>query len=309
MSSYSESELYECLEKFKAKGCELECLGYPQEDISFNADKQIGLRRKPPSGVALLDAYQSTYKCKRCKTVYRVDLSTGIPESESGPCIYHPGTVYIHELNNQYNCCRKYKGSAGCCQNRYHVHEQQAELCNYTGYVKTQPRGEAGRKVFAMDGEMCFTTVGLELTEISLVDYNRQVVYRTLCKPSNPILDYNTKYTGLREGDLDGVAKTLPDVQRDLLDLISAETILVGHGLEHDLIQLKMFHGNIVDTVALYPHRYGLPRKNALRTIVKKKTGVDIQTGPSHDCAEDARAALGLAKMYLREMEPKREIA
>ena len=42
---------------------------------------------------------------------------------------------------------------------------------------------------------------------------------------------------------------TLEDVQRELLELIAAETILIGHSLENDLNRLKMMHANCVDTV------------------------------------------------------------
>ena len=63
---------------------------------------------------------------------------------------------------------------------------------------------------------------------MTLVNWRFEVVYESLVKPSNPILDYNTIFSGLRAGDLDHVTTTLPDVQHRLMQLISADTILIG---------------------------------------------------------------------------------
>lgn len=295
-----ESELYQRLTPHVVRSDRLNRLGYPQEDISFRRSEGdlIGLRRRAPLGVTLHDGYKSAYRCKRCAILYMVDRNTGMQLAGSGSCRHHPGRVWQRELNNQYNCCRQSAGSAGCTTIAYHVHEQEPELCNYTGFVRTQSRGETGRKVFAIDCEMCFTTIGMELTQVTLLNFKKELVYQTFCKPINPILDYNTKYSGISAADLDKVDKTLADVQRDLLEFISAESILVGHGLDSDFTEIKIFHENVIDTVALYPHKRGLPFKNGLRLLVKDNLGKTIQDS-SHDSNEDARAAFDLALYYV----------
>lgn len=47
--------------------------------------------------------------------------------------------------------------------------------------------------VYALDCEMCYTTHGLELTRVTVIDEDCNVMYETLVKPQNPIIDYNTR--------------------------------------------------------------------------------------------------------------------
>ena len=59
--------------------------------------------------------------------------------------------------------------------------------------------------------------------------------------PEDPIVDYNTRFSGVSAKDLKrGPVKSLKDVQNDLLGFINANTILMGHSLENDLRALKV---------------------------------------------------------------------
>jgi RNA exonuclease 1 len=44
----------------------------------------------------------------------------------------------------------------------------------------------------------------------------------------------------------------------------------VGHALENDFKALKLLHGNVIDTVILFPHPRGLPYRSALRILVQR---------------------------------------
>lgn len=79
----------------------------------------------------------------------------------------------------------------------YHVTDY-LDYSNLTGFIKTIPPSDdfvpTRKDIFALDCEMCYTTAGLELTRVTVVDINRKVVYDALVKPDNKIIDYNTAY-------------------------------------------------------------------------------------------------------------------
>lgn len=102
---------------------------------------------------------------------------------------------------------------------------------------------------------------------MTVVNVKHQTIYETLVKPSNPILDYNSKFSGIKESDLKKVTTTLKDVQTRLQMLFNEKTILIGHSLESDLKALKLIHNTVVDTAQVFPHKRGLPYKRALRTL------------------------------------------
>lgn len=102
---------------------------------------------------------------------------------------------------------------------------------------------------------------------MTVVNAKQQTIYESLVKPSHPILDYNSKFSGIKESDLKSVTTTIGDVQRRLQSLFNDKTILIGHSLDSDLKALKMIHNTVVDTAQVFPHKRGLPFKRALRNL------------------------------------------
>lgn len=111
--------------------------------------------------------------------------------------------VDIHNIkivgyaDHAHRCCQLPAGSPGCSYADYHVSDYM-DYKNLTGFIKTIECDEdhvpSRKDVFALDCEMCYTTIGLELTRVTVVDINRKTVYDALVKPTNKIVDYNTTY-------------------------------------------------------------------------------------------------------------------
>jgi RNA exonuclease 1 len=171
------------------------------------------------------------------------------------------------------------------------------------GFVRTVPAPESVTplEIVAVDCEMCYTCEGLELTRVSMVGSQGEVLLDKLVKPENPITNYNTQYSGITAAMMAGVGTTLTDVQEEILHLVHAETILVGHSVENDLVAMKVLHSLVIDTALLYHHPSRGPMcKPALRMLTGRYLKRKIQGDKAgHDSVEDARAAMDLVLLKI----------
>lgn len=167
------------------------------------------------------------------------------------------------------------------------------------GFVETSGKQKSGRMV-AVDCEMCETVEGSELTRMSLVDEDGEVLVDVFVRPTNPITNYWTEYSGVTERILQNVTTSLKDAQAMFLHHVSADTILVGHSLDNDVRAIKVIHSKILDTVVLYPHPRGFPARSSLKFLAQKYLGKCIQDG-CHDSTVDASVALKLVKMKVNQ--------
>lgn len=242
-------------------------------------------------------------KCIRCKKRFRLSS----PGAEI--CVYHYGKIRARKRKRPpiYTCCGASiheRAQPGCFRALCHVWsgidlpKARGFVGPFHGYVSTsKPECLAQNPgVFALDCEMGFTTVGFELIRVTVVEVDGSEIYDSLVWTEHPILDYNTKFSGITHRDMErGSPKTLTQVQTDLLQLFNSETILVGHALENDLRALKLFHTKICDTSSVFPHEFGLPYRTSLRLLAKQKLHIRIQEDESgHDSYEDARISMDL---------------
>ncbi|XP_017472534.1 PREDICTED: RNA exonuclease 1 homolog [Rhagoletis zephyria] len=241
--------------------------------------------------------------CSRCGKVFNSKIYDEVCVDE---CNYHPKSAGYRRgfADNHHRCCQQPAGTPGCSYANYHVADF-VDLDNLTGFVTTIEKDvdyiPTKKDIYALDCEMCYTTNGIELTRVTVVDINGRTVYDALVKPENKIIDYNTIYSGITEAMLKHETRTLRDVQAILMSMFHSKSILVGHSLDSDLKALKIIHSVIVDTSVLFPHKMGPPKKRALKTLCIENLKRIIQENEAgHDSAEDAEVCIQLVKFYLR---------
>ncbi|KAG8041004.1 hypothetical protein G9C98_001992 [Cotesia typhae] len=163
-------------------------------------------------------------------------------------------------------------------------------------YLEVTPKSP----MFGLDCEMCITTEGRELTRICIVDKQMNVVYETLVKPENKIVNYLTEYSGITEKLLENVTTKLSNVQQKIKELLPSDAILVGQSLCVDLDALKMMHPYIIDTSVIFNITGNRNHKSKLQVLAREFLNERIQEKKGGHCPiEDARAALKLAQLKL----------
>lgn len=151
------------------------------------------------------------------------------------------------------------------------------------------------KHLVALDCEMVTTCSGPALARVSVVALGDAVLLDAYVKPAEEVTDYLTEFSGITKEMLDSATMTLGDVQAKLLELLTAESILVGHSLENDFQVLRLVHRRVIDTALIYPNSRGWPHRQSLQGLCTHflKRKLDRKSG--HDSVADASAALQLA--------------
>lgn len=123
-----------------------------------------------------------------------------------------------------------------------------------------------------------------------------------------PIDDYLTQYSGLRNGDLNPETTqfqlvSLKKVYKKLWLLLNLGCKFIGHGLSSDFrtINIHVPESQVIDTQDLFSLKARTRRKLSLRFLawVILKTDIQHNTEIGHDSIEDARTALRLWRKYI----------
>lgn len=249
----------------------------------------------------------------------------------------------------RYRCCGEALGdSSGCITAASHVFKvtDPKRLATILNFIETPENSKADEDLpLAMDAEMGYSTLGLELIRLTATSWPAgEPVLDILVRPFGEVLDLNSRWSGVLPSHLteapllkkdpntnDYNAKQLaaseklhvvesPAVARDvLLRFLTPRTPLIGHGLENDLNSVRLIHPTIIDTALLFPHKIGLPYRNALRALVQQHLRRTIQSGggvmgtdkdsitAGHSSLEDARSAGDLALWTVKREWEKME--
>ncbi|KAH0786179.1 exonuclease family protein [Histomonas meleagridis] len=159
---------------------------------------------------------------------------------------------------------------------------------------------EGALPVIGIDCEMIKTTCGEELARISCVDENGEIVIDEYFQPVGEVIDYRTQFSGISKETLQSVTLKSTDLLSILSKKADSHTIIIGHSLENDLRAMKIIHDKVIDTALVYNSDTKYPTKPGLAKLYQKYIKKPFrESGEGHDSAEDARAALELAKNAL----------
>lgn len=283
--------------------------------LSSDSGQASGSSSSSPSSTDNESSGESKYnertekKCVRCRREFHVSDSGEYLVIEK--CTFHWGKLQRSDpygSSSTFTCCNSAGYTDGCSTADGHVWSGYVMGFNgpYDDFVSTDnsTKIDTERNVYAMDCEMCYTGKGLEVTKVTLVSSDGQLVYEKFIRPATKIVDYNTRFSGIRQKDLarGSYVSTLPEVQQDLLNYINADTILIGHALDNDLRVLKMIHNNVIDTSNVFPHHKGPGYKHSLRALTSKYLSRTIQDSTDgHNSFEDSRACLELMLWRVRK--------
>ena len=135
------------------------------------------------------------------------------------------------------------------------------------------------------------------LARVSLVNFYGAVLLDEYVKQKEKVIDYRTKWSGIRPRDLVKGAFCFPysrpfihlsheadsfeKVQRKVADLVKNK-IIIGHALHHDLKALLLSHpGRLTRDTQIYSHKAEVCKSAhvALRVLVQQELDLTIQSG------------------------------
>ncbi|KAM6309473.1 LOW QUALITY PROTEIN: interferon-stimulated 20 kDa exonuclease-like 2 [Podargus strigoides] len=163
-------------------------------------------------------------------------------------------------------------------------------------------------KLVAVDCEMVGTGPGgrvSALARCSIVGYRGDVVYDRYIRPAAPIVDYRTRWSGIRRQHSQAVP--FGQAQREILRILGK--VVVGHAIHNDFKALKYSHPAALtrDTskMPLLNRRGGFPENTpiSLKRLAKELLHKDIQVGSGHSSVGGRRAAMELYKVVEAEWE------
>ncbi|THV08457.1 ribonuclease H-like protein [Dendrothele bispora CBS 962.96] len=248
----------------------------------------------------------SIVKCERCPEMFMVSS-----EFDPVACLHHWGKPYTRVVNGErvrtYNCCSKHVSEDGCVRGPHVFYESNPDILHARhpfSFLTSPSQPRSTLDIAALDCEMVYTTGGMRVARVSVVDGNGKSVFDEFVRMDDgvDVLDFNTRFSGITASDYASKAHLpLASIRKSLDALMDTHTILIGHALENDLKTLRIIHHRCIDTAILFPHPAGAPYRRSLRDLARDHLQTKIQTGDGstgHSSLEDAVATLDLVKFF-----------
>ncbi|OJT04159.1 hypothetical protein TRAPUB_5204 [Trametes pubescens] len=257
----------------------------------------------------------SVMTCDRCNQKFQVKR-----QEDADECRFHWGKAFTSKVNGEkrrvFTCCSRTPDEEGCQTGPHVFYETDPEdLHRRHAFTHTRPPAgsdDTALDAVALDCEMIYTTGGMRVARVSVVDSAGQEIFDEYVRMDEgvEVIDYNTRFSGITPENLGSARLPLASIRRSMDAFISSETIIIGHALENDLKTLRMIHHRCVDTAVLFPHPAGAPYRRALRALVKEHLGQTIQAAGAagHSSVEDSIATLDLVRWHVingRKPAPK----
>ena len=209
------------------------------------------------------------------------------------------------------------------CETSEQFKEAYKEVFNKSrvkGWTKTSGMGSIGGSgcgIFGLDCEMVHAEGDTAaLGRVTLVNLNPSlpsdtrasvnvVIDRIVSPPGRVVLDYRTQISGLKKEDFEQPTclKSIEEAQNMVRACIPANAILVGHGMNNDLLSLRLIHKTVIDTAYLFksPLKHQLI---GLKDLISMKFNTAIQlAGQAHDSKEDAAWTLELVRQTIDKLD------
>ncbi|RPD67194.1 ribonuclease H-like protein, partial [Lentinus tigrinus ALCF2SS1-6] len=244
--------------------------------------------------------------CERCTEKFMVKR-----RDEADHCRFHWGKPFSSKVNGEkrrvYTCCSRTTDEEGCQTGPHVFYETSPEDLHrrhaFTLSRPVNPHHDSALEVVALDCEMIYTTGGMRVARVSVVDSAGKDVLDELIQMDEgvEVIDFNTRFSGITAENHVTAVRPLASIRKSLDAIINSQTIIIGHALENDLKTLRMIHHRCVDTVVLFPHHAGPPYRRALRSLAKEHLGRTIQAAGAagHSSVEDSVATLDLVRWHL----------
>lgn len=206
----------------------------------------------------------------------------------------------LADRSRRWICCQTSIDAPGCTRGPHVFLEKSAsDLHKRVAFVETKslrlPEECTPLKIAALDCELIYTTAGMSLARLTIVDGEGVQKFDEFIRPNGLPVDLVTRWSGVTDEDIEerarmDFAKLRRDVMGRFIDSNTSGsrlckipddlaeyplTVLIGHGLENDLKAIRLVHppNRAIDTAQLFPHPRGLPFRRALRMLVQEHLG------------------------------------